>query len=94
MGLDCREAGLRNVFTRWKKLAASTAVAAMIGAGVFLSLNGTAHSGGETRTLSLYHVHTRESLTITYMKDGKYVPSAMKKINYLLRLAIQYLHEK
>jgi len=85
MGLDCREAGLRNVFTRWKKLAASTAVAAMIGAGVFLSLNGTAHSGGETRTLSLYHVHTKERLNITYMKDGKYIPSAMKKINYLMR---------
>jgi uncharacterized protein YcbK (DUF882 family) len=85
MGLDCREAGLRNVFTRWKKLAASTAIAVAIGAGVLLNLNGTAHSGGETRTLSLYHIHTKESLTITYMKDGKYVPSAMKKINYLMR---------
>jgi len=85
MGLDCRETGLRNVFARWKKLAATTAVVAMLGAGVFLSLNGTAHSGGETRTLSLYHVHTKERLTITYMKDGKYIPSAMKKINYLMR---------
>ena len=85
MGLDCRETGLRNVFARWKKLAASTAVAALFGAGVFFSLNGTAHSGGETRTLSLYHVHTKERLTITYMKDGKYIPSAMKKINYLMR---------
>ncbi|WP_161957103.1 DUF882 domain-containing protein [Aestuariivirga litoralis] len=85
MGLDCRETGLRTFFARWKKLAASTAVAAMFGAGVLLSLNGTAHSGGETRTLSLYHVHTKERLTITYMKDGKYIPSAMKKINYLMR---------
>lgn len=41
--------------------------------------------GGETRTLSLYHVHTKESLTITYMRHGKYIPSAMKKINYLMR---------
>lgn len=73
------------MINRWKKLAATTAVAAFIGAGVFLSLNGTAHSGGETRTLSLYHVHTKERLTITYMKDGKYIPSAMKKINYLMR---------
>ena len=85
MGLDCRETGLRNFFARWKKLAASTAVAAFLGAGVFLSLNGSAHSGGETRTLQLYHVHTKERLTITYMKDGKYIPSAMKKINYLMR---------
>ncbi|MCA3562035.1 MAG: DUF882 domain-containing protein [Aestuariivirga sp.] len=70
---------------RWKKLAVTTAVAMAFGAGVFLNMNGTAHSGGETRTLSLYHVHTKESLTITYMKDGRYIPSAMKKINYLMR---------
>ena len=42
-------------------------------------------SGGETRTISLHHIHTGESLTITYMVNGRYVPSAMKKINYLLR---------
>ena len=70
---------------RWKKIAATTAVAMVFSAGVFLNLNGTAHSGGETRTLSLYHVHTKESITITYMKDGQYVPSAMKKLNYILR---------
>lgn len=60
-------------------------IAAAIGAGVFFNLNGPAHSGGETRTLSLYHVHTKESITITYMQDGKYIPSAMKKLNYILR---------
>ena len=70
---------------RWKKILASTAVAAALGAGVFINWNAPAVSGGETRTLSLYHVHTGESLTITYKKDGKYIPSAMKKINYLMR---------
>jgi uncharacterized protein YcbK (DUF882 family) len=71
--------------SRWKKIAATTVVAAVISAGVFLNWNGPAHSGGETRTLSLYHIHTKESITITYMKDGQYVPSAMKKLNYVLR---------
>lgn len=70
---------------RWKKLAATTVAAAMFGAGAFLNWNGTAHSGGETRTISLYQVHTKQSLTITYKKDGKYIPSAMKKLNYFLR---------
>jgi len=70
---------------RWKKAAVSTVIAAAIGAGVFFNFNAPAHSGGETRTLSLYHVHTRESITITYMQDGKYIPSAMKKLNYILR---------
>ncbi len=40
---------------------------------------------GEVRTISLYHVHTKESLTITYKVDGHYIPSAMDKINYILR---------
>ncbi|MFN4144038.1 DUF882 domain-containing protein [Aestuariivirga sp.] len=70
---------------RWKKLVASAAVAAAVGTGVFLNWNAPALSGGETRTLSIYHIHTKENLTITYMKNGKYIPSAMKKINYILR---------
>ncbi len=86
MGLDCNEAGQRQtLIQRWKKLLASTAVAAAIGAGAFIYTNAPAHSGGETRTLSLKHVHTGDSLTITYMRDGKYIPSAMKKLNYFLR---------
>jgi uncharacterized protein YcbK (DUF882 family) len=35
--------------------------------------------------LSIYHVHTKESLTITYKKNGRYIPSALQKINYVLR---------
>ena len=86
MSLDCRENGHRQtLIQRWKKALASTAFAAAVGTGLFLNLNAPAHSGGETRTVSLYHVHTGESLTVTYMKDGKYIPSAMKKINYLMR---------
>lgn len=86
MSLDCREAGLRqNLIQRWKKILGSTAIAAVLGTGVFVNWNAPAVSGGEARTISLYHVHSGESLTITYKKDGKYIPSAMKKINYLMR---------
>jgi len=42
-------------------------------------------AGGETRTISLYQVHTKESLTVTYKVNGRYIPSAMAKINHLLR---------
>lgn len=37
------------------------------------------------RTISLYHIHTKETLSITYKKDGKYVPDALKKIDWLMR---------
>ena len=40
---------------------------------------------GDTRTLSLHHVHTDESLTITYKKDGQYDEEALKKINWIMR---------
>jgi uncharacterized protein YcbK (DUF882 family) len=86
MGLDCREAGYRHsLIQRWKKAFASAAIVAALAAGMFLGWDAPASSGGETRTLSLYQIHTKESLTITYMKNGKYIPSAMKKINYILR---------
>ncbi|MFT3987481.1 DUF882 domain-containing protein [Aestuariivirga sp.] len=71
--------------SRFRKALATTAIAGAIVAGTFLIPVSTAMSGGETRTISLYHVHTGESLTVTYMVNGRYVPSAMKKINYLLR---------
>jgi uncharacterized protein YcbK (DUF882 family) len=86
MSSDCREAGHRvPLIKRWKKTLATIALVAGLGLGAWVGFDSPAVSGGETRTLSLYHVHTGESLTITYMKDGKYIPSAMKKINYLMR---------
>lgn len=39
----------------------------------------------ETRTLSLYYTHTKESATVTFKRNGKYVPSGLKKLNRLLR---------
>ena len=40
---------------------------------------------GDTRTLSLHHVHTNEDLTITYKRNGRYDEEAMKKISHILR---------
>lgn len=70
---------------RAKRIALSTALAGALTAGLWFGFGHDASAGGETRTLSLYHVHTKESLTITYKVDGRYIPSALEKINYLLR---------
>jgi uncharacterized protein YcbK (DUF882 family) len=45
--------------------------------------NATAE--GDTRTISLHHMHTGEDLTITYKVDGRYDEEALKKIDYELR---------
>lgn len=68
-----------------KKAVATAAIAGTLGLALFMSSVGTAVSGGETRTISMVHQHTKESITITYMQNGRYVPSAMKKLNYFLR---------
>ena len=39
----------------------------------------------ETRTLRMYFTHTKESATITFKKNGKYLPSGLKKANRFLR---------
>ena len=39
----------------------------------------------ETRTLKMYFTHTRESATITFKKDGKYLSGGLKKANRFLR---------
>jgi len=74
--------------SKLKKLVLPAAMAVCLGISSFLIVKpsaSTAAIGGETRTLSLYHVHTKESLTITYKVNGRYIPSALSKINYLLR---------
>jgi uncharacterized protein YcbK (DUF882 family) len=40
---------------------------------------------GDTRTLSLHHVHTNEDLTVTFKKNGQYDEEALKKINWIMR---------
>ncbi len=40
---------------------------------------------GSTRTISFFHIHTKETLTITYKKDGQYDREALKKIDWLMR---------
>lgn len=40
---------------------------------------------GSTRTIWMYHIHTKDTISITYKKDGKYLPEALKKLNWFLR---------
>ncbi|MEO1649601.1 MAG: DUF882 domain-containing protein [Pseudomonadota bacterium] len=37
------------------------------------------------RAISFYNIHTRENLTIVYKRNGKYIKSALEKLNWFLR---------
>ena len=40
---------------------------------------------GDTRTISLHHVHTGEDITITFKREGRYDEAALEKLNWFLR---------
>lgn len=42
-------------------------------------------ASADTRALMLHHIHTGETLTITYKRDGQYDKAALKKINWFMR---------
>ena len=45
----------------------------------------TASAEGDTRTLSFRHLHTNETITITYKRDGRYDDDALKKLDWFMR---------
>ncbi len=40
---------------------------------------------GDTRSISLHHIHTDEDITITFKRDGRYDDAALEKLNWFLR---------
>ncbi|MHA1165447.1 MAG: DUF882 domain-containing protein, partial [Alphaproteobacteria bacterium] len=44
-----------------------------------------AQDAAGARTLSFYNIHTKETVTITYKKDGEYLDEGLKRINHIMR---------
>jgi len=40
---------------------------------------------GDTRTIAMHHIHTDETITITYKREGRYDEAALQKLNWFLR---------
>ena len=57
----------------------------IIGLALAAGTLAAAANATRDRTLSLYNIHSKETLTIQYMKGGKRLPDAMQKINWILR---------
>ena len=73
---------------RFGSLAARTGYSC--GLAVLLFICGStalqnAIAEGETRTITLHHIHTDEDITITYKRDGQYDEAALAKLNWFLR---------
>lgn len=81
-----RNVGQHHTLTRkFARALASAAIVGTLALGAWSFVSTSTVAGGETRTISLYHQHTKESLTVTYKVNGRYVPSAMKRLNRFFR---------
>ena len=63
-------------------LTLAVAFAALV-CGVRGTQNAVAN--GDTRTISIRHMHTKEEITVTFRRDGRYVAEALEKLNWALR---------
>ena len=64
-------------------------IAALAAAPFFLIAAGTATqnavANGDTRTITIFHEHTKETTTATFRVNGSYDSAALKKLNWALR---------
>lgn len=51
--------------------------------GVRSTQNAVAN--GDTRTITIRHMHTKEEATVTFKRDGRYDSAALEKLNWALR---------
>jgi uncharacterized protein YcbK (DUF882 family) len=68
---------------------ASRALTGAAAAALLISLSAaplqTLVANGDTRALTFAHIHTGETLNVTYKKRGQYDAAALKQINWFLR---------
>lgn len=75
-------AGELHMISRRKFLKA---VAAGFALCSFSNFPAFAYQDNQSRTLSMYNIHTGEDLNVTYCMSGRYDQDALENINYFLR---------
>lgn len=56
-----------------------------VGAAVVLSSPEIVAQSADQRTISIYNIHTKETVSVVYRRNGQYVPAAMKQVNHVMR---------
>ena len=55
-------------------------VAAALGGGPII-----AQAPSQSRSIAFYNIHTKETLSVVYKRNGRYVPEAMDQIDWMMR---------
>ncbi len=51
----------------------------------FILVSLTNPASAEDRTISMYNIHTKETMTVTFKRNGKYVPEGLQQLNHFMR---------
>ncbi|MFC6657988.1 DUF882 domain-containing protein [Roseibium salinum] len=76
---------MRNLLIDFDAVGWLKRVAKTLGALTVISVCLTAAARAETRTLKLYNTHTKERVSITFKKNGRYLPDGLREANRFLR---------
>ncbi|MEM1045520.1 MAG: DUF882 domain-containing protein [Pseudomonadota bacterium] len=60
-------------------------LAAVLVAFACMLVSAATPAHAEKRTLKLFNTHTHETITVTYKKNGRFIPSALRELNRFLR---------
>ena len=77
----------KTVLTRLRagaRIGIPLCIAGMMLVGANNSLS-PASAEGDTRTLSFRHLHTQETITVTFKRGGRYDDAALKKLDWFMR---------
>lgn len=67
--------------SRVRILLAGLAAALCVAAGAATLVT----AAGNERTISLHNIHTKETVSVVYKRDGRYVDAGMQQVNHMLR---------
>lgn len=81
-GIIGRDGG---VFVTFRRSGVLVGLAALCASACLGSDRMTAAPEANERTISFFHIHTKETISVVYKRDGEYVPEAMKQINHIMR---------
>ncbi len=60
-------------------------LARMVGVCVTVFMMLTTPSSAEDRTISMYNIHTQDTVTVTFKRNGKYVLEGLQELNHFMR---------
>ncbi len=60
-------------------------LARLVGVCVTIFMMLTTPSSAEDRTISMYNIHTQETVTVTFKRNGQYVLEGLQQLNHFMR---------